>query len=356
MSEFENGGLAKYLAWRYECREQEGEARQFPHGNINYPVEYAAINKYFNEQVHPQVVALAAAHGDGLLNDHGASHVAMVISRASILLGKNLSKLTGYEAFILLLAIHFHDVGNVYGREGHEKRIASAISKCKLPDFLDAAVIRSVIRIAAAHGGRTMDNSKDTIAELEAEIDLSGVKIRPALLASIVRFADEIADDNTRVSAFASQTDAIPEKNAIYHRYSAVLQPVAISENDLHFQFGITLDDVAKLYDKNDTKVLLYDEILYRMRKCYCELIYCSRYAEGLLSGYRAIRVEVGVYCDDYIRAIYMESFRLKIGGYPEGELSKSLHELPGESPGCLTGDDLRRLINKEKSKNDVAK
>lgn len=348
MEEFQGDNLRSYLGYCYDLfKEGKGDG-QFPHGVVDYPAEYDKIEDYLNTAIHKEVVALAGANGAGYLNDHGVPHIDMVKQRVSILLKNGVKRLSGYETFLLLLAIHFHDVGNVYGREGHEKGIGSVVYGCQFPEFMDETIIRLIIRIAAAHGGRTEADSKDTIAELEDEVDVNGIKVRPMLLASILRFADEIADDKTRTSKVAKRVGAIPNANLLFHRYSAVLQPVCISDHDLHFQFDLDVSDVSQTYDKYGSDVLLYDEILTRMRKCYCELIYCAKYAEGLLSSYRTIRVDVRVYRKGEVKEIYAESFRLSIGGYPCHELQVPLAALPGEPPFCKSGEELQRKM-KEK-------
>lgn len=64
------------------------------------------------------------------LNNHGEGHVDKVIQKCSELLEKSQCGLNAYEGYLLLCAIQFHDVGNIFGREEHEK-------KCK--EILDAS-------------------------------------------------------------------------------------------------------------------------------------------------------------------------------------------------------------------------
>ena len=96
--------------------------KSFPENGTDYFDRYSRIAAYLNENVHPNVNQGATAMGDGWLTDHGPKHIATVIRRASDLLCGD-SFLTPYESYILLLSIHFHDVGNVFGREKHEKKI-----------------------------------------------------------------------------------------------------------------------------------------------------------------------------------------------------------------------------------------
>ena len=56
----------------------------------------------------------------GFLTDHGPQHIETVISRASDLIRARSCDLSSYEVFLLLAAIHLHDVGNIHGRTGHQ--------------------------------------------------------------------------------------------------------------------------------------------------------------------------------------------------------------------------------------------
>ncbi len=105
-------------------------------------------------------------------------------------------------------------------------------------------------------------------------------------------------------------------------------------------------------YGKNDKTQLLYDEILLRMKKCYCELIYCAKYADGLLSKIMTIRAEVYVYENkEDVQEVFKESLSLKVGGYPDYESGQKFEDLPGEQPKCLTGLALQEKMNEQLSK-----
>ena len=103
------------LQYMLEKRFQQRRKNDFPSNNELNIIIYKNTEDYLYEEVHKDVVIGAALHGDGLLNDHGKGHVKTVIQRAGLILGDRIEELIGYEIFILLLAIHFHDIGNIYG-------------------------------------------------------------------------------------------------------------------------------------------------------------------------------------------------------------------------------------------------
>ena len=84
---------------------------------VDYHDRYVRLNQHLNDHVHPKVNAGAAATDDLWLTDHGPEHVATVISRINDLTFRDGNFVVSpYEAYLLLVSAHFHDVGNVFGR------------------------------------------------------------------------------------------------------------------------------------------------------------------------------------------------------------------------------------------------
>lgn len=323
---------------------------EFPADNINYLENFHQIESKLNADVHPEVVTGAALHGDGLLNDHGPQHVSMVINMAGLLLGENVRNLSGYEVFILLLSIHFHDVGNISGRDGHETRIYEVMEELGALLPLDAAQKRYVCLIAMAHGGK-IGNNKDTISYLPQEDFLGGKKIRPALIAAILRFADEIADDNTRAARFLSQSGQIPTQNLIYHRYSQCLQTPAIDGEKLILKYDLSREDAINPYLKPNRpdslssipQVFLYDEIIARLKKCLGELVYCNRYAAQYIR-VTSIRADINVYIQTALNPIFKDSILLSPRGYPDLN-NQNISDLSANPPVALNGEEMKKNI-----------
>jgi hypothetical protein len=289
---------------------------EFPKDKGNFVEHYTNIETYMDEKIHDEVMTGAASKGDGVLTNHGVKHVQMVIRYAYKLLGESkLKELIGYEIFILLLSIHFHDVGNIYGRDKHEKKIADIMDDLgdKIP--LDNAERRIVVAIAEAHGGNvdTDATDKDTLRLLQVFENCNGIKIRPALLAAILRFADELADDNTRASRYVT----LGISNRIHHEYSKSLHPITFIENTIEFVFDISYDlSVNSIKTPKGTR-FLYDEILYRLRKCMCELEYCRKYADSFIR-ISAFNVTVNILKKQNTFRLHKNfKFSLRLLGYP---------------------------------------
>lgn len=307
------------LRYQMEQLYISGKAGQFPASKYNYIDSFKTIEDYMNANCHPNTVIGAALNGDGLLTDHGIDHVKMVIDNAGKLVeGTEFKTLNGYEIFILLLACHFHDVGNVFGRENHEKEIDRIISS--LSDVLPLDITEKILvsDIAMSHGGYIDDDhtDKDTLRNLALESSCNGIPVRPALLGAILRFADELSDDWTRTSRYLDKEGVIPPENLIYHAYSKALSPITIEGNVIKLEYYIAYEyQINKIPDNNGE--YLYDEIIKRLKKCMQELEYCKKYSEGFI---RITKLNVIIYLmrQDIPHRYYKNTpFTLQLSGYP---------------------------------------
>ncbi|MBD5131312.1 MAG: hypothetical protein HDT28_01765 [Clostridiales bacterium] len=315
------------------------DAKEFPHKPYDLFDKYHKFEDNMNSTWHPKVNMGAAVAGDGLLTDHGESHVKSVIIHAKEI--SNVSLLNGYEIFLLLAAIHFHDIGNMSGRDQHEKKIADIMEKMGDALPLDTAEKGLVSEIATAHGGYVSEDqsNKDTIRNISSDDHYGGVVIRPKSLAAILRFADEVSDD-----LYRSNPNGVHERsdNSIFHAFSSSLEPISIIGETISFHFRIPYDLTQKTFEKGSEKFYLYDEIIDRMTKCMRELEYCKKYANGLI---KITTIDVKIDFLDKNSQFQTiknagDSFRLTIHGYPNPKTSKLTDYLDA-------GDE---IINKNKA------
>lgn len=338
---------------KYELQERcmgnvpYGQSRkEFPREAKSFLKAFCAVEEKMNEEWHSKVNIGAAVAGDGILTDHGEKHVQEVIRHAFEII-TDVNQLTGYEIFILLLAIHFHDVGNIYGREKHEKQIVTIMEKLGDTLPIDRAEKQIICDIATSHGGNNCGD-KDTIKYVSADRYYSSVMIRPKVLASILRFADEISDDLRR----ANYPGAIPKENEVFHEYSKSLDPVTFDGDKILMHFRIPYVWVKEKVGKGTSKIFLYDEILIRITKCMRELEYCKKYSEGLIK-LNGLSVKIDILEEgSEFRAIQDagESFRLSVQGYPSEMISTLTSYLEennhNEKKARLRYDDGEQLRN----------
>ena len=277
------------------------------------------------------------------LNRHDVSHTKKVMEKALELI-KCFSKIdfSGYEIYFLLCAIVVHDIGNLFGRMGHEKKIAEILdSQCNeiIPDSIER-------RIIGVHGGEISGNS-DTISILKETNSVYNFTIKERLLASILRFADELADDATRANYDAIENNILGDASKIYHIYSEKLHTVTIRKNDISNSYEVFLayqfdSDTAKiLYGKLGKQRYLLDEIYSRTIKMERERRYCIRYLRPYCSLER-INVEIiitkGTFEEEKI------AYTLEEKGYPPIPFS-SIKDVRDD---ILTGEELAKKLEGE--------
>lgn len=292
--------------------------QEFPLAKDKLLDNYYAIEKELNENWHPDVTLGAALHGDGLLTDHGVHHIESVMKNSYDILGERIKYLNGYELYLLLISIHFHDLGNIYGREQHEKKISEIIDKLgdRLP--LDAVEKMFVFSIATAHGG-FCDEDKDTISHIAVDQYCNGIIVRAKALAAILRFADEISDDLNRAAKLGIE---VPKENKAFHEYSKSLETPRIDGKTLKFNFRIPYKLTQEKVGKGDNDIFLYDEIILRLEKCMRELEYCRKFSDGFID-ITTLNVTIAILKEDSDwRFREKFQFRLSLKGYPKSEYS----------------------------------
>lgn len=274
------------------------------------------------------------------LNRHDASHTKKVMDRALELI-KCFNGITFscYEIYFLMCAIVVHDVGNIYGRAGHEKKLAEILDNQCANIIPDAVERRVISRIAGVHGGKIWGSS-DTISVLNETNVVNGFAIKEQLLAAILRFADELADDVTRANYDALDSNIIGPASEIYHLYSEKLHTVVLQKNKVTNAYEVFLayqfdSNVAKtLYGKAGQKRYLVDEIYSRTIKMECERRYCIRYLRPYCSLERIV-VEIvitkGIFDEEKI------SYTLEEKGYPVVPFA-SIKDVSGD---ILSGEEL---------------
>src|SRR5947209_8744319 len=95
-----------------------------------------------------------------MLTDHGPRHIQNVLKNAEKLIEKD--DFSGVELYSLAMMILFHDVGNIFGREGHERRIAKVYDEMRSGKNPPSPEKYIVVQGAGAHSGTAKDGSADT--------------------------------------------------------------------------------------------------------------------------------------------------------------------------------------------------
>lgn len=294
---------------------------------VDYYSDYITLKNRLIDK-HNQVVAGAGLINPELkLNDHGPKHIETVIERASELVNNMKCELCAKEVYFLLVAIQIHDLGNMFGRYKHEENAMRVVGDLFVLVGFDTTEKIMIEKIAKAHGGRTKKtNNKDRIQELEEDnFDYKIGQIRSRVLASILRFADELADDKWRCDRDLLINNLLPKGSEVFHAYAFCLEPPIIRHNirQIELEFKIPQDFINKKFGKynDDTKqadsVYLIDEIYGRVMKMHFERIYTMRYMRDYIN-LDNILVRVNFYDSTGNNVEYAPiSFNLMESGYP---------------------------------------
>lgn len=315
--------------------------KSFPHDD-DYVSIYKTLKQKLDKQIHPEVkVKMKEYHSDDYYNDHGVDHIKMVIERVSKIIEclnptysrinqKDKYYISPYEIFILLMSIQIHDAGHVLGRrKEHAGKAKALLSKLDLGEQLTAPEKKIIGDIAKSHGG-----TDNPIGKLQSSFDLTHENIRPQFLASLLRLADELAEDTSRASRFLIDNDQISETSEIYHQYSLCVNSVRISGKEISMKFYLNEETSTKLFKKEtkDGKVEMYliDEIYERTMKTFTETLYCARF---LPENCRFNSLKITIFIDDKEHESMIEpiAFELKETGYPLLSHSGKIYDICSE-------------------------
>jgi hypothetical protein len=325
----------------------ETQPNQFPNSK-NYAARYTAIADKLNKDVHPHVTAGASIEDGGYLTDHGPEHIKMVIQRASHLVSAESCQLTPYEVYLLLVAIHVHDMGNAFGRYQHEQNSIEIFRQLGTVAGEDEPEKRVIASIAVAHGGEV----KDKISLLQEKQPILGQPVRTQLLAAILKFADELADDYTRAARFFEEHKILPHESEVYHRYSAVLHSVTIEpeHHEVKLDFLLTKRDIMQKFGKKTSsgieEVYLLNEIFERTTKTHLERTYCMRFMSPYI---RINRITVTIeFAEGVDTLAETTGYRMEEQGYPTvpaGKIHNACLNLKTASGVRMTGESLKEQI-----------
>lgn len=339
-----SASLDAYLA---SSAKKKSTKNAFPRPNIDYNVEYLSFQQLMNTHVHLHVTPGAVSHDRGRLTDHGADHISKVIKQCGSLINGSKFEITPYEAYLLLKAAHIHDIGNITGREQHEKKAAEVLKAAGFGSA-DAAETRAITKIASVHGG-SINGNDDTIGTLLIQDDVMGLPVRFQKLAAILRLGDELADDCTRADLTSLNLDKIPTEAQIYHKYASGLHSVRIDHaaQQINMRFEFQIGDLIKTFGKGKRKIFLIHEVLRRTYKLYSEMQYSAQF---LLPEIILRRVSVGIAAYNDTALVDEFGYRISTDGWTSGKYG-SIYKLAPELTKLVNGARLnaRELIRKHR-------
>jgi hypothetical protein len=358
--------------------------------DFEYHSKYNVFRSYLENGLHKEVTKQAIyneikSEGDIdkviWLNDHGPNHIKAVIERASQLLDNGKDDVQNFiyslnirEVFLLLNAIQVHDIGNFYGRHNHENRVLDAIKTGLTPILFDITEVKYINDIARVHGGKVKykDGSKDknTIRTIRKEIMSNGYPIRLQMLAAILRFADELAEEKQRADIESLEKGELPKGSEVFHAFSACIDSIIVNhhKNTVEVHLKIPKKYVTRTFGKlifeGDEKkvidVFLLDEIYSRILKMHYERIYCSKFWKGMVE-IENIWVQIEFYKDFNAKSETIDfeelhvhrdiTFNLHDNYYPTEDGKNIFDHCPDliyDDSSKITGETLKQRIERD--------
>jgi hypothetical protein len=234
------------------------------------------------------------------LSDHGPNHIRNVLDNVMSLISSDHSvhRLSARELYILGLVVLFHDVGNLFGRTDHHRRIGEVFDWARGTDTITRREKTLVLRAASAHTGLTTTGSKDTLAEVDSSEHFDGQPVGLQSIAAILRLADELAEGPQRTTEFFRSNIGYDAPAKIFHQYAACTHVAADrASGRLRLTYELQLNDFE--LPANTARVAEFvaflEFILDRVSKLEDERRY-TRFYSPILIAFRQTNVAINFY------------------------------------------------------------
>lgn len=236
------------------------------------------------------------------LTDHGPDHIDNVLNNAYLLIesdieeilntprnNENKLKLKSIDLYFLSQAILFHDVGNFFGRKKHNLNIYKVMDG-NFSNLFTGEHLREkgiIIKIGRAHCGKGLDDSDDTLKNLDVD-QCNGKKIQLRDIAAIVRLADELAEGPQRTSHYMQEQKegGFSGSSELFHRYASVVDHLIDPTHErisIKYTISIETNNKRQITKESEKKLSELLKFIYiRIDKLDTERKYCSYYCDSL--------------------------------------------------------------------------
>lgn len=183
-------------------------------------------------------------------NDHGPQHIVRVLEHLDSLLGPSpvsARTLNAYELYLAMMAVLYHDLGNLRARKGHAD-ISKLFLEEERNDYVFDAHDRAIIAAAVVSHGSSKDIGQETKAFVEKE-RVGSYSVRPRVIAALVRLADELDEDYRRADPDVARQLDIPESSKFYWEFCQRISGVEAHHSDRHITYHVQFAerDVGRL-------------------------------------------------------------------------------------------------------------
>ena len=211
-------------------------------------------------------------------NDHGPEHIRRVLSNLNDLLKPlPLRHLSQYELFLSMMAVLYHDIGILRGRDGHAAMSAELLSKDKEPLIFDEIDREFISSIVLSH------SSSVDITACPEDQSLKGYNVRPRQLAALVRLADELDEDIRRGDPALREKLDLPQASEFYWDFNSRIRGVNIDHTRREIVFNVSFlpaDATSAGLSEGDSFVNLFFRKIVKINN---ERVYCNRFLQPSL-------------------------------------------------------------------------
>ncbi|MCB0320351.1 MAG: hypothetical protein KDD60_05440 [Bdellovibrionales bacterium] len=301
------------------------------HGEASiYLSKFRALETKFFQDVHPFVdfgLAISESKKSGcgrtnIFTVHGCQHVYDLI-RSLDKFAKSVSQqasqgITVLEAYILLCAAHVHDSANVSKREDHPERCREVLAEHK--DLFVSSVSQQIYDVASVHGGHHPEYGKDTFRTIDVD---AHTPPRLLLIASILRLADELSENEDRVPESVVEHHEPSAMSKLAHAYARSFKNFELRNESLSITYGVYPEDHNLTVEREGKRQSFYDFLEEKIDVIEKEARYCSQYGRPSLH-----ISEINIVVRQYdgmkpSKALKTEKFSLYLNhGYPKCECS----------------------------------
>lgn len=257
----------------------------------NYFERYAVLKQRLLTNEYTQV---ASGFPGG--NDHGPGHITRVLEYLDILLGEDqLRQLDPYELFIAMMAVLYHDVGILAGRDEHARK-SGAILLLESNEYVFDAYDKELIHVAVVSHSSSVDIEQQC-SRYEHEEHVRGRRFRMRVVASLVRLADELDEDARRADQSLARKLPLPEHSEFYWRFNqrvTGIKPDAAT-GEIRISMSFKAEDLATFYPESDRSFV--ERAAGKLVKLNAEVAKCSRHLPDGLK-YSGIRLTLRPFPD----------------------------------------------------------
>ena len=305
-----------------------------------FPNNQAKIDSIYSDYISIRSKAIEISRNiqkeEPTLTDHSPIHIANVMDNAYRLVEENINSLNYAELYFLCVIIMLHDVGNIEGRSNHQNKVTEIYNEIRAKKACYNTERKHVLNAISAHSGEIKQGDKDTLRYLSESVNLLDNNLRLRDLASILRFADELAEGPQRTcdylikhGKYVIEKDGEEDGSALIYQVYANIVEVFIDKDRISISYDIDVK-LKEIQDTGIDNLLMF--VYKRIIKLDEERRYCKYYTH-LLDSFKHTYIVFNINCDGTPIDIGIPDIKLEdkfnVSANPNNSLETFLKQYP---------------------------